>query len=203
MNGNILIGGSVSEMRLKTLELVKEHIISQLIDRGIDYELIAGKSAEETVSILENLANGEDETDTSSLHLVVIDELYDCQSLELGKRFEYALLLLDGNDNVLIIAASKLSSADIITDIIQQEFPYRITSLQSSDLSSSVFIGQDDAAYIGQDEVIITGFGEDLLLSNLKSEGMENKETDEDSIVLAEAERILDKHLAAFKELAK
>ena len=101
------------------------------------------------------------------------------------------------------IAASKLSSADIITDIIQQEFPYRITSLQSSDLSSSVFIGQDDAAYIGQDEVIITGFGEDLLLSNLKSEGMENKETDEDSIVLAEAERILDKHLAAFKELAK
>ena len=203
LNGNILIGGSVSEMRLKTLELVKEHIISQLIDRGIDYELIAGKSAEETVSILENLANGEDETDTSSLHLVVIDELYDCQSLELGKRFEYALLLLDGNDNVLIIAASKLSSADIITDIIQQEFPYRITSLQSSDLSSSVFIGQDDAAYIGQDEVIITGFGEDLLLSNLKSEGMENKETDEDSIVLAEAERILDKHLAAFKELAK
>lgn len=203
LNGNILIGGSVSEMRLKTLELVKEHIISQLIDRGIDYELIAGKSAEETVSILENLANGEDETDTSSLHLVVIDELYDCQSLELGKRFEYALLLLDGNDNVLIIAASKLSSADIIIDIIQQEFPYRITSLQSSDLSSSVFIGQDDAAYIGQDEVIITGFGEDLLLSNLKSEGMENKETDEDSIVLAEAERILDKHLAAFKELAK
>ena len=203
LNGNILIGGSVSEMRLKTLELVKEHIISQLIDRGIDYELIAWKSAEETVSILENLANGEDETDTSSLHLVVIDELYDCQSPELGKRFEYALLLLDGNDNVLIIAASKLSSADIITDIIQQEFPYRITSLQSSDLSSSVFIGQDDAAYIDQDEVIITGFGEDLLLSNLKSEGMENKETDEDSIVLAEAERILDKHLAAFKELAK
>ena len=203
LNGNILIGGSVSEMRLKTLELVKEHIISQLIDRGIDYELIAGKSAEKTVSILENLANGEDETDTSSLHLVVIDELYDCQSLELGKMFEYALLQLDGNDNVLIIAASKLSSADIITDIIQKAFPYRITSKQSSDLNSKIFIGEDYAAYIGQEEVIIKGFSDDLLLSNLKSDGKENEETDVDSIVLAEAERILDKHLSAFKELAK
>lgn len=203
LNGNILIGGSVSEMRLRTLELVKEHIISQLIDRGIDYELIAGKSAEETVSILENLAKGEDETDTSYLPLVVIDELYDCQSLELGKRFEYAILQLDGNDNVLIIAASKLSSADIITDIIQHAFPYRITSKQSSDLNSKIFIGEDYAAYIGQDEVIIKGFSDDLLLSNLKSDGKENEETDVDSIVLAEAERILDKHLSAFKELAK
>ena len=203
LNGNILIGGSVSEMRLRTLELVKEHIISQLIDRGIDHELIAGKSAEETVSILENLANGEDETDTSSLHLVVIDELYDCQSLELGKRFEYALLQLDGNDNVLIIAASKLSSADIITDITQHAFPYRITSKQSSDLNSKIFIGEDYAAYIGQEEVIIKGFSDNLLLSNLKSDGKENEEKDVDSIVLAEAERILDKHLSAFKELAK
>ena len=203
LNGNILIGGSVSEMGLKTLELVKEHIISQLIDRGIDYELIAGKSAEETVSILENLAKGEDETDTSYLPLVVIDELYDCQSLELGKRFEYALLQLDGNDNVLIIAASKLSSADIITDIIQHAFPYRITSKQSSDLNSKIFIGEDYAAYIGQEEVIIKGFSDDLLLSNLKSDGKENEGKDVDSIVLAEAERILGKHLSAFKELAK
>ena len=203
LNGNILIGGSVSEMRLKTLELIKEHIISQLNDRGIDYELIAGKSAQKTVSILENLANGEDETDTSSLHLVVINELYDCQSLELGKKFEYALLQLDGNDNVLIIAASKLSSADIITDIIQKAFPYRITSKQSSDLNSKIFIGEDYAAYIGQEEVIIKGFSDDLMLSNLKSDGKENEETDVDSIVLAEAERILDKHLSAFKELAK
>ena len=201
LNGNILIGGSVKETRLKTLELVKEYAIKQLNDRKIEYELIAGKSHEETVSMLEKLADEGNEIIASSLHLVVIDELYDCQSPELGMMFEYAIMRLAGNDNVLIIAAAKLSSADIITGIIQQEFPYRITSLQASGMCSEIFIGQDDAAYVGKDEVIIKGFEDDILLCNLESK--ESIERDEDSIVLAEAERILDKHLSAFKELAK
>ena len=95
--------------------------------------------------------------------------------------------------------------------IIQNIFPYRITALQSSDISSEIILGNDDAAYIGKDEVIVKGFGNDLLLCNLESdenesEGNESKvcgKMDEDSIVLAEAERILDKHLSAFKELAR
>ena len=201
LNGNILIGGSVRETRLKTLELVKEYTIKQLNDREIEYELIAGKTPEETVSMLEKLADEGNEISASSLHLVVIDELYDCQSPELGMRFEYAIMRLAGNDNVLIIAASKLSSADIITGIIQQTFPYRITSLQASGMCSEIFIGQNDAAYIGKDEVIIKGFEDDILLCNLESK--ESIERDEDSIVLVEAERILDEHLSAFKELAK
>ena len=183
LNGNILIGGSVSEMRLKTLELVRDHVIRQIVEREIKFEFIA--------------ANPE------AIVPFIIDELYDCQSPEFGRRFEYAINRLNKNADVLIIAATKFSSADIITDIIQHAFPYRITSKQSSDLNSKIFIGEDYAAYIGQEDVIIKGFDDDLLLSNLKSDGKENEETDEDSIVLTEAERILDKHLSAFKELAK
>ena len=203
MNGNLLIGGSNKETRLKTLSLVRDQVIRQLNNRAIEFELIADKSPEETVYMLEKLADEEIENNTSSPHLIIIDELYDCLSPELGVRFEYAVHQLDGNADVLIIAASKFSSADIITDIIQHAFPYRITSKQSSDLTSKIFIGEDYAAYIGQEEVIIKGFVDDLLLSNLKSDGIENEEMDEDSIVLAEAERILEKHLSAFKELAK
>lgn len=203
MKYNLLIGGSNKETRLKTLSLVRDQVIRQLNNRAIEFELIADKSPEETVYMLEKLANEENETGTSSLYLVIIDELYDCLSSELGMRFEHAVHQLDGNADVLIIAASKFSSADIITDIIQHAFPYRITSKQSSDLTSKIFIGEDYAAYIGQEEVIIKGFVDDLLLSNLKSDGIENEKMDEDSIVLAEAERILDKHLSAFKELAK
>ena len=123
---------------------------------------------------------------------------------------EYAINRLNKNADVLIIAATKFSSADIITDIIQQEFPYRITSLQASGMCSEIFIGQDDAAYVGKDEVIIKGFEDDILLCNLESDEKGNGESysqsnneNDDSIVLAEAERILDKHLSAFKELAK
>ena len=203
LNGNILIGGSVRETRLKTLELVKEYTIKQLNDREVEYELIAGKSPEETVSMLEKLADEGNGISASSFHLVVIDELYDYQSPELGMRFEYAINRLNKNADVLIIAATKFSSADIITDIIQHAFPYRITSKQSSDLNSKIFIGEDYAAYIGQEEVIIKGFEDDILLCNLESNEKESIERDEDSIVLAEAERILDKHLSAFKELAK
>ena len=203
LHGNLLIGGSNKETRLKTLSLVRDQIIRQLNNRAIEFELIADKSPEETVYMLEKLADEEIENNTSSLHIIIIDELYDCLSPELGVRFEYAVHQLDGNADVLIIAASKFSSADIITDIIQHAFPYRITSKQSSDLTSKIFIGEDYAAYIGQEEVIIKGFVDDLLLSNLKSDGIENEEMDEDSIVLAEAERILEKHLSAFKELAK
>lgn len=203
MKYNLLIGGSNKKTRLKTLSLVRDQVIRQLNNRAIEFELIADKSPEETVYMLEKLANEENETGTSSLYLVIIDELYDCLSSELGMRFEHAVHQLDGNADVLIIAASKFSSADIITDIIQHAFPYRITSKQSSDLTSKIFIGEDYAAYIGQEEVIIKGFVDDLLLSNLKSDGIENEKMDEDSIVLAEAERILDKHLSAIKELAK
>lgn len=211
LNGNIIIGGSFNKLRQKILELIKEHVLRQLTERGIEYELIADKSPEETVSVLEKLADEGNGNNASALHLVVIDELYDCLSPELGMRFEYSINQLDGNDNVLIIAATKHSSADIITDIIQHAFPYRITSKQSSDLTSKIFIGEDYAAYIGMDEVIIKGFGDDLLLCNLESdengrEGNDSRssgEMDDDSIVLAEAERILDKHLSAFKELAK
>lgn len=202
LHGNILIGGSVNEMRQKTHELVREHVIRQLTNRKIEYELIAGKTPEETVSLLENLAD-ERNGNSTFLHLVVIDELYECQSPELGMRFEYAINRLDGNRNILIIAASKYSSEDIITDIIQQAFPYRITSLQSSALNSEIFIGEDYATYIVKDEILIKGFGDDLLLSNLESDIKASEKTDEDSIVLSEAEKILDKHLAAFKELAK
>ena len=202
LNGNILIGGSVSEMRLKTLELVRDHVIRQIVEREIKFEFIAA-NPEAIVPILEKLADEENENSTSYLHLFIIDELYDCQSPEFGRRFEYAINRLNKNADVLIIAATKFSSADIITDIIQHAFPYRITSKQSSDLNSKIFIGEDYAAYIGQEDVIIKGFDDDLLLSNLKSDGKENEETDEDSIVLTEAERILDKHLSAFKELAK
>lgn len=210
LHGNILIGGSTNEMRQKTLKLVREHVIRQLTDREIEYELVADKSPEETVSMLERLASEENGNSTFPFHLIVIDELYDCQSAELGMRFEYAISRLDNNADVLIIAASKYSSADIITDIIQQAFPYRITSLQSSALNSEIFIGEDYAAYIDKDEVIIKGFGADLLLCNLESNekgngesySQSNNEID-DSIVFTEAERILDKHLSAFKELAK
>lgn len=210
LHGNILIGGSVNGMRQKTLELVRDHVIRQIVEREIKFEFIAA-NPEATVSVLEELADKGNENSTSYLHLVVIDELYECQSPELGMRFEYAINQLDGNDNVLIIAATKHSSADIITDIIQHAFPYRITSKQSSDLTSEVFIGEDYAAYIGMDEVIIKGFGDDLLLCNLESDENEREgndsrssgEMDDDSIVLAEAERILDKHLSAFNELAK
>ena len=201
--GNILIGGSVNEMRQKTLELVRGHVFRQLTERGIEYELIADKLPEETVSVLEKLADEGNGNNASSLHLVIIDELYDCLSPELGRQFEYAIHQLDGNTDVLIIAATKFSSADIITDIIQHAFPYRITSIHSSDISSEIFIGEDYAAYITKDEVIIKGFGDNLLLCNLKSDEKANEITEEDSIALSEAERILDKHLAAFKELAK
>ena len=189
LNGNILIGGSVSEMRLKTLELVRDHVIRQIVEREIKFEFIAA-NPEAIVPILEKLADEENENSTSYLHLFIIDELYDCQSPEFGRRFEYAINRLNKNADVLIIAATKFSSADIITDIIQHAFPYRITSKQSSDLNSKIFIGEDYAAYIGQEDVIIKGFDDDLLLSNLKSDGKENEETDEDSIVLTEAERI-------------
>lgn len=201
--GNILIGGTVNEMRQKTLELVRGHVFRQLTERGIEYELIADKLPEETVSVLEKLADEGNGNNASSLHLVIIDELYDCLSPELGRQFEYAIHQLDGNTDVLIIAATKFSSADIITDIIQHAFPYRITSIHSSDISSEIFIGEDYAAYITKDEVIIKGFGDNLLLCNLKSDEKANEITEEDSIALSEAERILDKHLAAFKELAK
>ena len=201
LKGNILIGGIEDETRVKLLSMIREHVIKQLTDRKIRYELIADKSPEETVSLLEELAD--DENITSSLHLVVIDELYDCQSPGLGMRFEYAINQLDENADVLIITATKHSSADIITNIIQHAFPYRITSMQSSDLNSEIFIGEDYAAYIGKDEIIIKGFEDDLLSCNLESDEKGSEEIDEDSIVLAEAERILDKHLSAFKELAK
>ena len=203
LKGNILIGGSSNETRQKIHELVKEHVFRQLAERGIEYELIADKPPEETVSVLEKLADEGNENSTSWLHLVIIDELYDCQSPELGRRFEYAINRLNKNTDVLIIAATKFSSADIITDIIQNTFPNRITALQSSDISSEIFLGNDDAAYIGKNEIIIKGFGDDLLLCNLESDEKECEKTAEDSIVIAEAERILDKHLAAFKELAK
>ena len=173
----------------------------ELIQDGADILDIGGESTRPYAEPV--TADEEIENNTSSPHLIIIDELYDCLSPELGVRFEYAVHQLDGNADVLIIAASKFSSADIITDIIQHAFPYRITSKQSSDLTSKIFIGEDYAAYIGQEEVIIKGFVDDLLLSNLKSDGIENEEMDEDSIVLAEAERILEKHLSAFKELAK
>lgn len=201
LKGNILIGGIEDETRVKLLSMIREHVIKQLTDRKIRYELIADKSPEETVSLLEELAD--DDNITSSLHLVVIDELYDCQSPGLGMRFEYAINQLDENADVLIITATKHSSADIITNIIQHAFPYRITSMQSSDLNSEIFIGEDYAAYIGKDEIIIKGFEDDLLSCNLESDEKGSEEIDEDSIVLAEAERILDKHLSAFKELAK
>lgn len=199
LNGNILIGGSVKESRLKSLALVRKHIIKQITGMGIDYEFIADRSPEETVSLLEKLVGDRNDI----FHIVVVDELYNCLSQELGMRFEYAINRLDGRDDVLIIAASKLSSAEIITAIIQHAFPYRITSMQSSDLNSKIFIGEDYAAYIGQDEVIIKSFSDDMLLCNLESDGKENEETYRDSIVLAEADRILEKYLAAFKELAK
>ena len=203
LKGNILIGGSFNETRQKIHELVKEHVFRQLAERGIEYELIADKPPEEIVDVLEKLADEGNENSTSWLHLVIIDELYDCQSSELGRRFEYAINRLNKNADVLIIAATKFSSADIITDIIQNTFPNRITALQSSDISSEIFLGNDDAAYIGKNEIIIKGFGDDLLLCNLESDEKECEKTAEDSIVIAEAERILDKHLAAFKELAK
>ena len=200
---NILIGGSEKEIRLKTLSLVRNHITKQLSDREIRYELIADKSPEETVSLLEKLADEGNENSTSSLHLIVIDELYDCQSLELGIRFEYALNRLDGNADVLIIAATKLSSADIITEIIQHAFPYRITSMQSSALSSKIFIGEEYAAYIENDERIIKGFEDDLLLCNLEPDEKVLKKMEENFIILAKAERILNEHISAFKDLAK
>ena len=203
LKGNILIGGSSNETRQKIHELVKEHVFRQLAERGIEYELIADKPPEEIVDVLEKLADEGNENSTSWPHLVIIDELYDCQSPELGRRFEYAINRLNKNTDVLIIAATKFSSADIITDIIQNTFPNRITALQSSDISSEIFLGNDDAAYIGKNEIIIKGFGDDLLLCNLESDEKECEKTAEDSIVIAEAERILDKHLAAFKELAK
>ena len=203
LNGNLLIGGSDKEARLKLLSLVREHVIKQLTDMGIDYELIADKTPEETVSLLEGLVKDMNKNSSVLFHIVVIDDLYDCQSPELGLRFESAINRLDVNDDVLVIAASKLSSADIITDIIQHAFPYRITSKQSSDLNSKIFIGENYAAYIGQEEVIVKGFSDDLLLSNLESDEKEIEEKEEDFIVIAEAERILDKHISAFKELAK
>ena len=195
LSGNILIGGADNEARLKTLSLVRNQVIRQLDNSGIEFELIAGRTPGETVSLLEKLADERN----GIFHLVVIDELYYCQNLELRMRFEYAINSLDGNADVLVIAASKLSSADIITDIIQHAFPYRITSKQSSELTSEIFIGEDYAAYIGMDEVIIKGFGDDLLLCNLESDENEREGNDsrssgeigDDSIVLAEAERIL------------
>lgn len=202
LHGNILIGGSFNEMRQKILELVRDRVIRKIAERDIKFEFIAAPS-EATVSLLEALADKANENNTSYLHLVIIDELYDCLSSELGMRFEHAVHRLDGNADVLIIAASKFSSADIITDIIQHAFPYRITSMQPCDLNSKIFIGEDYAAYISKDEVFIKGFEDSLLLSNLESDEKVSGKTDEDSIVLAEAERILGKHLAAFKELAK
>ena len=210
LHGNILIGGSVNEMRQKTLELVREHVIRQIATREIKFEFIAVNSPEAIVPMLEELADKGNENSTSYLHLFIIDELYDCLNPEFGRRFEYAINRLNKNADVLIISATKFSSADIITDIIQHAFPYRITSKQSSDLNSKIFIGEDNAAYIDKDEVIIKGFGADLLLCNLElnekgngeSYSQSNNEID-DSIVFTEAERILDKHLSAFKELAK
>ena len=64
-------------------------------------------------------------------------------------------------------------------------------------------IGAGAVAYISKDEVLIKGFEDSLLLSNLESEEKPSEKKDEDSIVIAQAERIPNKHLAAFKELAK
>ena len=75
--------------------------------------------------------------------------------------------------------------------------------MQPSTLNSEIFIGKDYAAYIAKDEVLIKGFEDSLLLSNLESDEKASEKTDEDPIVLAEAERILAKHLVAFKEHAK
>lgn len=216
LNGNILIGGACDETRIKILSIVRQHVINLLKAEGYRFAVFPGKFGKIMMRHLEMIADGRIGTKVHAngklrFYVIIFEELYDCQSGEFHARLEACLKRLSEKDNVLIIAASKFSSADIITDIIQNIFPYRITALQSSDISSEIILGNDDAAYIGKDEVIVKGFGDDLLLCNLESdenesEGNESKsfgEMDEDSIVLAEAERILDKHLSAFKELAR
>ena len=207
LKGNILIGGADNETRFKLLSIVRQHVIKRLRIRKIIFGVIAERSEKTIVRQLEMLADGIlgaklQPNGKPRFYLVIINEIGACQSEELSRRFESSLKRLKEKDNVLIVAATRLSSDDVITDAVKQAFPFRITSLHSSDISSEVFLGIDDAAYINKEEVIVKGFEDDVLLCNLKSDEKENKETD-DSIVLAEAERILEKHLAAFKELAK
>ena len=214
LNGNILIGGSYDETRIKILSMVRQYVINRLKAEGYLFAEFSGKLGKIMMRHLEMIADGRVGTKVHAngklrFYVIIFEELYDCQSGEFHARFEACLKRLSEKDNVLIIAASKFSSADIITDIIQNIFPYRITALQSSDISSEIILGNDDAAYIGKDEVTVKGFGDDLLLCNLESDENESEENeskscgemDDDSIVLAEAERILDKHLPAFKEL--
>ena len=208
LNGNILIGGAYDETRIKILSIVRQHVINLLKAEGYLFAEFSGKLGKTMMRHLEMIADGKIGTKVHAngklrFYVIVFDELYECQSGEFHARFEACIKRLSEKDNVLIIAASKLGSEDIITDIIQNTFPNRITALQSSDISSEIFLGNDDAAYIGKNEIIVKGFGDDLLLCKLESDEKESGEEDEDSIVLAEAERILDKHLSAFKELAK
>lgn len=208
LNGNILIGGAYDETRIKILSIVRQHVINLLKAEGYLFAEFSGKLGKTMMRHLEMIADGKIGTKVHAngklrFYVIVFDELYECQSGEFHARFEACIKRLSEKDNVLIIAASKLGSEDIITDIIQNTFPNRITALQSSDISSEIFLGNDAAAYIGKNEIIVKGFGDDLLLCKLESDEKESGEEDEDSIVLAEAERILDKHLSAFKELAK
>ena len=75
--------------------------------------------------------------------------------------------------------------------------------MQSSALSSKIFIGEEYAAYIENDERIIKGFEDDLLLCNLEPDEKVLKKMEENFIILAKAERILNEHISAFKDLAK
>ena len=208
LKGNILIGGADNETRFKLLSMVRQHIIKRLRVRKTIFGVIAERSEKTIVRQLEMLVDGIlgaklQPNGKPRFYLVIINEIGDCQSEELSRRFETSLKRLEEKDNVLIVATTKLSSDDVITDVVKRAFPYRITTLHSSDISSEVFLGIDDAAYISKDEVLIKGFEDSLLLSNLESEEKPSEKKDEDSIVIAQAERILNKHLAAFKELAK
>lgn len=208
LKGHILIGGADNETRFKLLSMVRQHIIKRLRVRKTIFGVIAERSEKTIVRHLEMLVDGILGTELQPngkprFYLIIINEIGDCQSEELSEQFETSLKRLSDKDNVLIVAATRLSSDDVITDAVKQAFPYRITALHSSDISSEVFLGIDDAAYISKDEVLIKGFEDSLLLSNLESEEKPSEKKDEDSIVIAQAERILNKHLAAFKELAK
>lgn len=208
LKGNILIGGADDETRIKILSMVRQQVKKRIKAGGSLFAEFSGKLGKTMMRHLEMIADGKIGTKVHSngklrFYVIVFEELYECQSGEFHARFETCIKRLSEKDNVLIIAASKLGSEDIITDIIQNTFPNRITTLQSSGISSEIFLGNDAAAYIGKNEIIVKGFGEDLLLCKLESDEKESGEKDEDSFVLAEAEKILNKHVSAFKELAK
>ena len=149
-NRNVLITGNDGDIRNSIMDKVRTCLNSQLSSAYsiFDTDLEANEETIEAYRLAIEKADG-------AGVIIYIKELADFLYLEQGAEFEAFVHRISKRNNVILIAATRLASSDIITENIKQSFPVKISSQLTSGMNSRIVFGRYGAELLGNGELMV------------------------------------------------